>query len=385
MGGGNNKPLRFTHITIENWRNFARVDVDLQRRVFLVGANALGKSNFLDVFHFLHDVVSVGGGFQEAVRRRRGIISLRSLSARRKSDIVIKTFIGAADDERLWEYELRLTQDSRRRPLVKGEKILRAGKLIVDRPDDKDEADPERLTQTYLEQVHANRWFREIAEFFSSIQYLHIVPQIVRHPGRSGGRREDIFGGNFLERIAGTPKATRDARLRRIVHALHLAIPQLKQLELWRDEHGAPHLRGRYEHWRSRSAWQTEEQFSDGTLRLLGLLWAMLDGAGPLLMEEPELSLHPEVVRFIPQMFARVQRRYGRQILLSTHSNELLRDEGIGLDEVLLLQPGEGTSVQPASSFEEIRALLQGGSPLVDAVMPRTRPPKVEQLMLFGD
>ncbi|RJP26417.1 MAG: chromosome segregation protein SMC [Candidatus Abyssobacteria bacterium SURF_5] len=384
MGTPKNKVLRFTRITIANWRNFSRVEVELQRRVLLIGANALGKSNFLDVFRFLHDVVSVGGGFQEAVRRRRGIASLRSLSAQRPSDIMIKAHIGTGDEPSLWEYDLSLNQDRTRGPIVRQEKVSRNGKNILIRPNQKDRSDPQRLTQTYLEQVHANEPFREVADFFASIHYLHIVPQLMREPERISGREESL-GSDFLEQIARVPKSIRDARLRKIVDAMHVAVPQLKQLELWRDEQGRPHLRGRYEHWRSQAAWQTEEQFSDGTLRLLGLLWAMLDGTGPLLMEEPELSLHPEVVRLIPQMFARVQRRYGRQILLSTHSNELLRDEGIGLDEVLLFQPGEGTSVTPASSFEEVKALLQGGSPLADAVMPHTRPPKVEQLMLFGD
>jgi predicted ATPase len=58
-------------------------------------------------------------------------------------------------------------------------------------------------------------------------------------------------------------------------------------------------------------------------LRLIGLLWAILDGIGPLLLEDPELSLHPEVVRFLPQMFAHIQSRTGRQILTSTHSTDL--------------------------------------------------------------
>jgi hypothetical protein len=81
-----------------------------------------------------------------------------------------------------------------------------------------------------------------------------------------------------------------------------------------------------------------------------------------------ELSLHPEIVRYLPQMFARVQRRTGRQIILSTHSFDLLRDDGIGLDEVLLLRPrAEGTEVRPASAFSEISKLLQGGSTLADA------------------
>ena len=117
----------------------------------------------------------------------------------------------------------------------------------------------------------------------------------------------------------------------------------------------------------------------------MGLLWATLAGSGPLLLEEPELSLHPDVVRFIPQMFARTQRRTGRQILISTHSMDLLRDEGIGLDEVLLLEPGTGTSVSSASSNKEIRELLQGGLNLAELVIPRTRPDRAQQLTLFGD
>jgi recombinational DNA repair ATPase RecF len=33
---------RFTYIEPENWRNFTKVQVVLQRRMFLVGANASG-------------------------------------------------------------------------------------------------------------------------------------------------------------------------------------------------------------------------------------------------------------------------------------------------------------------------------------------------------
>jgi hypothetical protein len=96
--------------------------------------------------------------------------------------------------------------------------------------------------------------------------------------------------------------------------------------------------------------------------------------------------LHPEVVRYIPQMFARMQRRSGRQIFVSTHSSDLLRDDGIGLDEVLLLSPdAEGTVVRPGGSFSGIRRLLAGGLSLAEAVIPQTRPAAAEQLALFGE
>ena len=380
------KALCFTRVYLENWRNFTQAEVALQRRVFLIGPNASGKSNLLDVFRFLHDIVSVGGGFQDAVRKRGGVSKLRCLAARRNPDVAIRVGMGTEEEPLVWEYELRFTQDNRQRPLVQTERVLKLGAEIISRPDAKDSSDPERLTQTYLEQVYANQEFREVADFFSSVRYLHIVPQLVREPDRSVGKNNDPFGGDFLEQVARTSEKTQAARLRRIVDALRVAVPQLQALELWRDMRGTPHLRGKYEHWRAQGAWQTEEQFSDGTLRLMGLLWAMLDGTGPLLLEEPELSLHPEVVRYIPQMFARIQRRSGRQVLVSTHSTDLLADQGIGLDEVLLLIPGgEGTAVWTAANLAEVRALMDGGLSLPEAVMPHTRPGKVEQLSLFGD
>ena len=147
---------------------------------------------------------------------------------------------------------------------------------------------------------------------------------------------------------------------------------------------GTAHLIGRYEHWRKHGARQDESQFSDGTLRLLGLLWAVLDGRGPLLLEEPELSLHPAVVRHVPRLFANVQRTGGRQIIVSTHSRDLLADESIGLDEVLVLEPGrEGTTVQRADEYEQVRALTEGGLSLSDVLLPQTSPKGVEQLALF--
>lgn len=380
------KPLRFAQIEVENWRNFGRITVQLQRRAFVVGPNAAGKSNFLDLFRFLHDIVSVGRGFEQAVQTRAGVSSLRSLVARRYSDISIRVHLGVDESPSIWEYELRFNQDNLQRPIIRKERVVCEGKELIVRPNEADESDPARLSQTYLEQVNVNKDFRTVAEFFSSVRYLHIVPQLVREPDRSMGHKDDPYGGDFLEQIARTPERIQHSRLRNIQDALRVAVPQLEQLELKRDEvRGTPHLRMKYQHWRPQGAWQNEARFSDGTLRLLGLLWATLDGTGPLLLEEPELSLHPAVITYIPQMFARIQRRTGRQIIASTHSNELLR-EGVGLDEVILLEPtSEGTSVKPASEFKEIRELLEGGISLAETVMPRTRPANAEQLSLFGE
>lgn len=387
MSSHSAKASRLTRLGLENWRNFAHVDVALQGRVFLIGPNASGKSNLLDSIRFLHDLVAVGGGFREAIVKRGGVSKLRCLAARRYPDVAISIAVGRDDQECEWEYEISFTQDNRQRPTLKRETVHRSGKTLLERPGPEDEKDPDRLQQTHLEQVNVNREFRELAEFFQSIRYLHLVPQLVREPDRYLGRSVDPFGSDFLEQVARTTERTRDARLRKIGEALKVAVPQLLDLQFFRDVvKGTPHLRGRYEHWRPQGAWQTEEQFSDGTLRLLGLLWSVLDGAGPLLLEEPELSLHPDVVRYLPQLFATMQRRTGRQVICSSHSADLLRDEGIGLDEALLLRPhAEGTRVEVATDVAQAKALVEGGVPLPDALLPQTRPPKAQQLALFGD
>jgi predicted ATPase len=353
--------------------------------MFLVGANASGKSNFLDAFRFLAEIVSVGGGFQAAVSRRGGVSMLRSFAARRYPSVSVRVWLGTDRVADEWTYELTFTQDNQRRPLISGEIVTHRGTTVLKRPSQDDENDQERKYQTSLEQVNVNREFRDVADFFASIRYRHIVPQLIREPDRSVGKTNDPFGGDFLEQIARTTKKTRDSRLRRIVDALKVAVPQLQELELETDVRGIPHLRGRYQHWRPHGAWQSEEHFSDGTLRLLGLLWSVADGAGPLLLEEPELSLHAEVVRYIPQMLARVQRRNGRQILVSSHSIEILNDSGIGLDEVLVLLPRqEGTSVETLAGNQQAESMRAGGVELAEIVHGMTAPRQAAQLSLFA-
>ena len=279
------RDLRFRRLRLRNWKNFLQVDVAVGNRLFLMGANAAGKSNLLDAFRFLRDVALSGSGFREAVLhpRRGGVAGIRCLAARRYPDVEITVEL-EEEGAVAWRYEITFYQDNQRRPRIRRERVSRSGEALVDRPNEDDNKDPERLTQTYLEQVSVNQPFRDLAVFFSSIRYLHLVPQLVREPDRSVGRANDPFGGDFLEQVATTQERTRTARLRRIQRALRVAVPQLEQIDLWRDARGTPHLRGKYQHWRAQGAWQSEEQFSDGTLRLMGLLWATMDKGGPLLL-----------------------------------------------------------------------------------------------------
>lgn len=372
--------MRVTRIQLKNWKNFQDVDVTLHSRMFLVGVNAAGKSNFLDAFRFIRDVVEHGVG--KAVQGRGGLTKLRCLYARQEPDIRL---VFTLDD--VWEYELELTSAKYFPVVIKRECVRKDGTTILDRPDALDEKDIQRRTQTALEQVSANQAFRDIANFFRSIEYRHILPQAVRDPqGFSAVPvMNDPYGRDIVRQIWATPHKTREARLRRIDKALQIAVPTLTELKVEMDENlGQPHLRAKFQHWRPNGAIQDESSFSDGTLRLIALFWMLLEKGGPLLLEEPELSLNEEIVRQLPTLFARLIRgKQGRQVLISTHSYALLDDPGIQSEEVLKLEPGKGGTVMRPLS-DDAAKLMENGLSAAAAVLPEIRQDRMEQLSLLS-
>ena len=214
--------MLISRIELKNWRNFRSVDVELNERAFVVGPNASGKSNFLDVFKFLRDIAKQGGGLQKAVSDRGGISKLRCLAARKYPDVEIVIHLSETSEKRSdWQYGIGLRQEARgyRLPFLAYERVHKGSELILNRPDEADEADKLRLSQTHLEQISANAAFRDISRFLETILYLHLVPQLVRHhdaftgPGVSG----DPFGRNFLDRVARTPIKIRRADRKSVV------------------------------------------------------------------------------------------------------------------------------------------------------------------------
>jgi predicted ATPase len=375
---------RIMRLELQNWRNFGRCEMQLAQRSFIVGPNASGKSNLLDAFSFLrHLVVPDGGGLQAAVAHRGGVSSIRALHARNPPEVRILAEVGQQQANPVWRYEIAFNAAKRKPPEVATERLWKNGFPIIDRPDQADRADPQRLTQTAMEQVNLNRDARDLVEFFRSIRFRHVTPQLMRGSDWAY-QKDDPFGRDLIQRIADTPKKNQTRRLEKLLAALQIAVPQIQDIEPWQDNRGHWHIRARYSHWRRGGAWQTEERFSDGTLRLLGLLWELQEPGGPLLLEEPELSLNAAIVKQLPILFHRAQRR-GRQVIVTTHSDALLTDAGIGLDEVHVLTPqDEGTRVESAGSIGQVRALLEGGLTMGQAILPRIAPANAEQLSLAG-
>lgn len=213
--------MYISRVQLKNWRNFRDVDVQLHRRSFLVGQNASGKSNFLDVFRFLGDIAKSGGGLQQAIVERGGFIKVRSLFARSTPSIGIDIEIKRNIEDKMptWRYSLGLEIEQRgnRRLLITYEEVIKDGKLLLERPNEQDNEDEELLTQTHLEQINSNKDFREIADFFESIYYLHLVPQVIKNPDAFRGKeiKGDPFGHYFLNKLMKAKKNIRISRLKK--------------------------------------------------------------------------------------------------------------------------------------------------------------------------
>lgn len=386
--------MKIRRLKLKNWMNYQRFETDaLRDRMFLIGPNASGKSNLLDALRFLRDVAlpaavrPSGGGLQKAVGDRGGLSRLRCLNAKQDTEVLLEVEL-EDDHGKSWIYRLGFKGEGKANNRIKitKEAVENEGDVLLSRPDLDDKSDPERLTQTHLELTTSNVKFRELAHFFGETTYLHLVPQLLKFANLIGGStiEQDPFGQGFLQRVAAAGEQTRNARLRRIQKALDAVVPYFKELRFKKDEiTGLPHIEANFTHWRPAGAWQRESQFSDGTLRLIGLLWSLMEGSSLLLMEEPELSLNEDIVRHLPGLIQQVQRKSktSRQVFITTHSEAMLSDRSIAAEEVIRLEPAsDGTRLRQLDVQERI--MLKSGLSVGEVLLKTTKPQNVEQLEL---
>jgi predicted ATPase len=381
------------HIKLINWKNFQNIEVTLGARAFIVGANASGKSNFLDSVRFLRDIAKQSGGLQYAVESRGGIKKIRCLSARNRSNVSIEVHLADSFSQKMkWIYHIDFKHTGG--GVFKNEVIIIAEKVwseekkkwLLNRGTESDKEDTETIKFTHLEQITANKEFREIAAFFTELQYLNIVPLLVRDSDSYilSKDKEDFYGRNFIERVSKMNEKTKNSYFAKINQVLKLAVPQLEELNLKKDEKGIPHVETRYNHWRAKGNIQREDQLSDGTLRLIGLLWSLLDGTETVLLEEPEINLHSEIIKRLPEFIYKMQRKKNniRQVIITTHSYDLLDNKTIGLDEVIVLVPTpEGTKITSANQLPAVKKIIQAGFTMAEATTPVTKPNGISKFL----
>ena len=102
---------------------------------------------------------------------------------------------------------------------------------------------------------------------------------------------------------------------------------------------------------------------SDGTMRLLGILVAFLQSSRPqvIALEEPESTIHPEALATLLDLIRGFSKN--TQVIVSTHSPELLDCDWIGPENLRVATWREGvTQILPLNTAgtETLRSHLMG-------------------------
>ncbi len=361
-----------TRLRLRNWRNFAEVDVPLQQRTFIVGPNAAGKSNLLDALWFLHETADNEVGFDKALKFRSGIQRLHSnYASDAKDPITIE--IEMDDDpwcERAeWRYQITfapklMSDDKSFAGHIQCEEVWQRSQQCYRWSESADYADlPLRHMHPPIGVVDDSK-VRRVADALGSIEFLDGI-WTEPHRGdwvKSYNRRRREPRSTVFDEIFATPDTERASRLERIVQALRTFQPQLESLSVEMDPDGAGRLVATHAEWYGAAL--QDPEFSDGTAALLGMMWRLTQPGGPLLIEHPEHSLQVEVLPHLAWAFAFDNDPPMRQVIATTHSEELLRDHGIEPREVITIRPSTKGSVAADGSVDASAVSLaeNGGS-----------------------
>lgn len=335
-------------VRIENYRSIAACDVRLGPLTFLVGPNGAGKSNFLDALRLVADALRTS--LDHALRDRGGVKEVRRRSAGHPTHFGLGlTFVlggGARGHYRFrvgaqkHGYEV---QDEECQ--VGGARYrVRSGKLTEWTFPVAPPATPDRL---YLVNAAGLPEFRPAFDALSHMGFYNLSPDRMRDlqspdPGdilaRDGSNLASV-----LDRLAREDAETKA----KVVSYLALVVPGIegvtaKTIGPKETLEFAQRVEGAEKPWKFLAA-----SMSDGTLRALGVLVALLQSLERsritlVGIEEPEVALHPAAAAILRDCLRSAQQR--TQVIVTSHSPDLLDDRDIDPDSILAVMTKEGTS-----------------------------------------
>ena len=380
--------MKLTHIAITNWRNFAHIEFDMSSRLFVVGPNSSGKTNLLGALRFLGDIGRRGlvaasedlGGpdryfrsgadsaafvatFNDTQNSAEFALFLRLMSAGPKS-----TKRGSdADQTFAFPMTDPLTGEPNDRYLDVHQTITAGDK----KPADEGESFP-------VEDEEAQR--TRVRQTLAGIRYIHPNPKKMLE--RSDHYDPD-HGTGFFQHAGRFSDQQLDAVVDRIRPIMAAVVPEIPNLSYQRMGLGTEVVFYSDTPVRGASGVYSHEQFSEGTLRLLGMLFNLATlprDTSVVLIEEPETFLQASVVRSLPSLLAEVAMNRDVQMVISTHSPELIDSELVLPSQVLMLRSENGETtgeLLSESNDPRIKAVVSAGLPKsqgIDAVNGRTIP-----------
>ncbi|NTW50591.1 MAG: AAA family ATPase [Chlorobiales bacterium] len=393
-------------IRVSNFKSFKELTLSLNHFNVLIGANAAGKSNFLQIFKFLRDLAK--DGLENAISLQGGPQYLRNIRLGpnkpfvltvncerpiklldRKNDLEIRSFEQTYTLKisfRKTRYEVsteQLTLNARLFPFTNGSKTGKAsaeighgeivflndkGKLSVSaklsngtkldygsllqvsRTDE-----TSRISAPIFEDAALLPMYPSFKAFFSEFGTFDFDPKLPKRAIPMTGKRElEEDGSNLaliLRHIAG------DRQKKQLFSTLiQELLPFVDALEI---EHFADNLlflklRENYE----KEVGLPASFLSDGTINITAMLIALYFEQRPfIVLEEPERNIHPFLISKLVEMMRDASSE--KQIITTTHHPEIVRHGGI--ENLLLItrdKSGFSTISRPAEK-ETIKTFLK--------------------------
>lgn len=319
-------------IVASNYRSLGEdVTVNLGALTALVGPNGSGKSNVADVLRFVSDCLRMG--LEAAITKRHGIDAVRRFSSGHPFDLSIHIDIEDAGMTGFYEFVLggdRAEEYQVKREVAEfGNAIGQArfevadGKWLSGPSDLRPKIDRLALA---LPLVAADERFAPLANALRQLTVYSIFPDTLREPQKPDPTRPMTeHGGNWGSILKGLAKQEGANQLKAALGAVTGDIDdfRVKQVGgyLVTEFH---HVQAKTDAKRRKRKWFDAAQESDGTLRVAGIVTALLQEPALALVgiEEPELTIHPGALPIVYDFLKEASFR--SQVLITTHSPDLL-------------------------------------------------------------
>jgi predicted ATPase len=403
-------------IEVRNFRSFKRLYTQLGRLNILVGANASGKSNFVEFFKFIRDISTFG--LRNAVSLQGGAQYLRNISLGASEECTVRivadlgfTFmhedVSLSSCELIYEFSLafprtgsnfRISKDELtisfdcnkvESQTGKPEARLGCGKVIVSVVEgrishrvDLDEGIPLDENSIPLLPVMTAFTARDMPELppkvlfletpfspfsftgrdFDSIAIYNFDPKLPQRAVPITGKTELEGDGSNLAIVLKSILENKSARVR-LTRLLRDILPFVVDLRVkkFADRSLFFELQETY----TSDRYLPASFLSEGTINLTALIVALYFERKPVVIfEEPERNVHPFLASRIVAMLRDASRT--KQIIATTHNPELVRS--MELADLLLIsrdQEGFSTISRPAES-DVVKAFLKEDMGIAD-------------------
>lgn len=307
-------------LRIKNFKSIRDQTLRLGRLNVFIGGNGAGKSNLIGVFHFLNRVVA--GDLQNYTGEAGGADSILYFGRKQSSSLSIELEFGAGNSANGYAFDLRPTTEDRF--IFSKETISFHNRSTYHDPTSRPlgSGHSEARVQTSTEPI-AHHVRKDLDSY--RIYHFHDTSNSsrVKQTGDiDDNRRLHADAGNlaaFLYRL----QQNAFSYFRNIEDTVRQIAPFFEGFRLEPSRLNADKIRLEWKE-KGSEAYFNASALSDGTLRFICLATLFLQPNLPavLLLDEPELGLHPAAISLLADLLESVSKK--TRVLVATQSVTLV-------------------------------------------------------------